>query len=145
MYTFADQDGEFHVYKHHDGYPEGGASAIRRAVKAAWELPRFEADEFGCAFIASNKDSPGGLRLMPSGKWQDVAPGDLEYRYRVSVASGKGQFPSLEAGRTLRVECWSISERDGKWTEKPVFAGTLTEFLKKYHKFADQDSAAVPA
>lgn len=51
------------VYKHHDGYPEGAREFIKNAFPLAWELPRFEADEFAAAFVAANKNSPGGVRL----------------------------------------------------------------------------------
>lgn len=80
----SDVTGEtFHVYKHWDGYPEGGLKAIARACRKAWQLNRFEPDEFGAAFIAANKDGEGDLRLLPSGRWQDVSPVSCEYRYTV--------------------------------------------------------------
>lgn len=134
MYTFRDGHGEYHVYKHHDGYPSGAIEAILNALLFAWTPPRFEADEFAAAFVAGNKEihvtdllkqvlaklpekdrlfedhkltftesDPlkvssyirgdsvgGGVRLMPSGKWQDVAPGDIEYRYEITYRSGVG-------------------------------------------------------
>jgi hypothetical protein len=57
MYTFRNADGseEFHVYKHHDGYPTGAAEALVSALEHAWPLPRYEADEFAAAFVAANK------------------------------------------------------------------------------------------
>ena len=86
LYTFKDQYGSFNVYKHSDNYPSGAAEAIEAAIKHAWELPRFEADEFGAAFIRGNKTSGGNLRLMPCGKPNAVANkhcSDIEYRYEI--------------------------------------------------------------
>lgn len=134
LYTFRSEDGseEFHVYKHHDGYPTGAADAIVAALEFAWPLPRYEADEFAAAFVAANKshwiseelrllrklenepdakaafdlrmqigrarhygeNDGGGVRLMPSGTFDDVAPQDLEFRYVIQprkVQSGVGK------------------------------------------------------
>lgn len=56
LYTFRDQSNAWNVYKHHDGYPSGAAEIITDAIDYfAWTLPRFEADEFACAFIAAAK------------------------------------------------------------------------------------------
>jgi len=80
--TFIDERDTFHVYKHHDGYPlseHGVIAAIQKAMPLAWTLPRFEASEFACAFIAANKTRGGGLHL--TGHWNQH--GDLDYRYEV--------------------------------------------------------------
>ena len=55
VYTFKDEYNTHHVFKHWDGYPEGAIHFLQKAKKLAWKLPRFEADEFGGAFIAANK------------------------------------------------------------------------------------------
>lgn len=81
VYTFKDEDSEFHVYKHHDGYPQGAARWIENAVVYAWPLPRFEACEFGAAFIAGNKETRGGGVYLTT-HWKDH--GDLEYRYEIT-------------------------------------------------------------
>jgi hypothetical protein len=112
IYSFVDPENHeiFHVYKHFDGYPEGAKLALEAALAKAWDLPRFEADEFGAAFVAANKMDGGNLRLLHSGAWQDVAPGDIEYRYEISLgARGK-----------LNVKSWSVfQDNSGAWTEKP--------------------------
>ena len=47
VYTFLDDRGTHHVYKHWDGYPEGRTSNTFLSQRSkAWSLPRFEADEF---------------------------------------------------------------------------------------------------
>lgn len=81
--TFIDEDNTFHVYKHWDGYPAEILKGIENAKPFAWELPRFEADEFAAAFIAANKEKGGGdIRLTHT--YEDH--GDLEFRYEVRLS-----------------------------------------------------------
>ena len=85
---FKDDSGTYSVYKHCDGYPDGEYGMIRsiqNAKELAWPLPRFEADEFGAAFIAVNKHQPGDIRLTTGPE----AHGDLEYIYTVTLKDGK--------------------------------------------------------
>ena len=58
-------DEVYTIYKHWDGYPSGIQKCINKALDMAWELPRFEADEFAAAFVAANKDKAGDIRLVP--------------------------------------------------------------------------------
>jgi hypothetical protein len=142
MYTFlerGDHPQEFHVYKHHDGYPTGAAEAIANAISNAWKLPRFEADEFGAAFVAANKakqalaernpDYPhidslcqGSVRLMETGDWKEIAPGDLAYRYEIFVEDGE-----------LYVKAFSVhcSYPENVWEEAEIFAGKFEDFQAK--------------
>jgi hypothetical protein len=86
--TFKDAYGEYSVYKHCDGYPNGDGgmiAAIHAAEMNAWKLPRFEADEFAAAFVAANKDGPGYIRLTSG----PMAHGDLAYTYLVTCPDGK--------------------------------------------------------
>ena len=46
IYVFEDENEEVYVYKHYDNYPQGAVDFIEKAKEFAWELPRFEADEF---------------------------------------------------------------------------------------------------
>ena len=86
-YTFRDEHEEFHVYKHSDGYPSGAEKWIRDAACVAWQMPRFEADNFGAAFIAANMRH-SECRLMRTGSIMDVAPGDIDYRYEIEKRDG---------------------------------------------------------
>lgn len=156
IYTFMDDDENFpaayHVYKHHDGDPSGAAEHIGNAIPNAWELPRFEADEFGAAFVASNKAKEaiaarkpehdkemlnmicqGGVRLMPSGDWKDVATRDIQFRYEISCQ-----------GDELWVRAWSVScsYPGNKWTEKSIFEGPFTEFKEKAETIRDGKSGS---
>ncbi len=64
VYTFKDKRNIVHVFKHHDGYPGSAVEHIRNALRIAWKLPRFEADEFAASFVAANKGKlGGGIRL----------------------------------------------------------------------------------
>lgn len=83
--SFIDEDNTFHVYKHWDGNPESILSCIEGAKLFAWELPRFEADEFAAAFIAACKPKGGGdVRLIKTYKGMV----DLEFRYEVRMHNG---------------------------------------------------------
>lgn len=118
VYTFQDTMSEYHVYKHHDGYPSGAAEFIQNALAHAWELPRFEADEFGAAFISANKDSAGGVRLTHGYDKH----GDLEYRYEISAPAG-----------ALVVTAFSATDGPGpdyKISWRKIFKGSLQKFIE---------------
>lgn len=99
LYTFKDADGEYTVFKHWDNYPisdngYGAYQFIINAMAYAWELPRFEADEFAASFIAANKKAGGGdLRLLPANATNGDTLG-VEYWYTVEMA-----------GNQLKVSC----------------------------------------
>ena len=113
-YEFADKAEAFTVYKHHDGYPEGAAVFLTNATRMAWEPPRFEAADFGAAFIAANKQGGGGVYLTKS---RDEH-GDTEFHYVVTFERGK-----------LQVAAYERDERD-KWNG--FFAGPLEAFAEKF-------------
>lgn len=110
VYIFIDENESWPVYKHHDGYPTGAAEWISNALPHAWPLPRFEADEFACAFIAGNKQGVGSIRMT---KGRDHH-GDLDYAYEIRFD-----------GKDLRVKCFE-TVYDG--ADKETFDGTLAEF-----------------
>jgi hypothetical protein len=78
--TFRDKHGSFSVYQHWDGYPEVVMGNIG-TTKNCWKWPRFEADEFAAAYIATHKTEAGNIRLTSG----PDAHGDLAYSYDVSV------------------------------------------------------------
>ena len=114
-YIFKDQYGEYAVYKHHDGYPQGARGHIAAAAAVAWPLPRYEADEFGAAFVAANKPHDGGVRLI-NGSWESF-PADIEYAY-VIEPSGRGLkvtgYSVTDGGRGRRelVDTWEIAPKE---------------------------------
>ena len=131
-YTFTDSQGDFHVYKHHDGYPynggvyngerfEGGGLVwIENAKPFAWDLPRFEADDFAASFIMANKDGGGGCRLINKAHpWEEHT--DSAYWYKVKIA-----VPALDVWVDVySVDWWDDSNRQ----EKLIMSGGLSEVL----------------
>lgn len=105
VYSFIDEHETHHVYKHHDGYPKGAAEFIEKAKIQAWPFPRFEASDFGAAFVATNKEGPGGVRLTHGFDQH----GDLAFRYEVRFVNGE-----------LEVTTFNPSNQ--------IFKGTLAEF-----------------
>jgi hypothetical protein len=125
VYTFKDKMGTFHVYKHHDGYPSGAAQWIDDARANAWQLPRFEADEFGAAFIQVNKEGAGGVRLTHGPKDH----GDIEYTYEITCVGG-----------VLNVKACRVDYSGAAYEKQSfviIFNGPLTDFLR----FTKEDNA----
>ena len=111
MYTFKDNSNTIHVYKHHDGYPEGGLSWIANTLALAWPLPRFEASEFAASFVAANKDSSGGIRLCGTRiqePWHFST--DSEYHYVITCVGGEIYVSIAEVN-------W--------WGNEPSYGGTV--------------------
>lgn len=123
VYGFKDQFGPgfFWVYVHCDGYPEGAAQKYKATLdsKLAWELPRFEGDEFGAAFVAANKDNSGGVRL----KTGPGAHGDIEYIYELSQVDGHLHIKAKKASGAK------------------VYTGSLDGFIAKYARHPAEESA----
>ena len=71
IYIFEDEHEEVAVYKHYDNYPLGAVDFIENAKEYAWELPRFEADEFAAAFVAANKNRKGGEIRVVNARFKD--------------------------------------------------------------------------
>ena len=145
-YTFCDPNGSrYHVYKHHDGYPYhgqrsaidgvlsecGGLVWIENAKPFAWELPRFEADDYAAAFVAANKPiDGGGVRLIRTPEpWEFSS--DSEYWYKVSVSSG-GPFPQVTDVyvEVYHVDWWQPYDR----RNERVSEGMLLDLLEKERK-----------
>lgn len=91
VYFFEDEREEVAVYKHYDNYPKGAVKFIAAAKEYAWELPRFEADEFGAAFVAANKNPKGGeVRLIAPYEDRDKLMEQMnwcDYYYVVSYSA----------------------------------------------------------
>jgi|TARA_R100000149_G_scaffold65274_1_gene39241 hypothetical protein len=138
-YTFLDtfsrgETRSFHVYKHHDGYPyaqwgltgeeAGGLVWIREALFYAWDLPRFEADEFAASFIVANKGSSGGIRLINTEHpWQ--FSGDPEYWY---VVDKRENVPDLY------VEVFEVDWWDAEPNNTLIMEGELHHLIEKQRK-----------
>jgi hypothetical protein len=125
IYTFSDTDNTVHVYKHHDGYPyckfdggeAGGLVWIKDAEYFAWDLPRFEADEFAASFVRAHKSVGGGVRLIGDQKPWEYAS-DCEYWYKVACVDGG-----------LYVTVMSVDWFGDEPRQLPVIEGPLDELL----------------
>ncbi|SRR6266849_5804146 len=68
------------VYRHWDGYPAGVIPDLADALQYAWELPRFEADDFAAAIVRAWKQEGGGnIYIDGSPKGFELVHGDTEY------------------------------------------------------------------
>lgn len=122
IYIFKDKDGSaFHVYKHFDNYPLGACEFLVDALKKAWPLPRYEADEFACAFIAANKDCGGGVRLVPHG----VTDMGQDYTYIITCPDAD-VFGKAKA--EIMIEFEDCDEDGISYT----FRGSLASMLARY-------------
>ena len=130
IYTFSDEDtAPIHVFKHHDGYPyasygkgepleAGGLLWIKKAKELAWELPRFEADEFAASFVAANKTEAGGCRLITAEHPWEYAS-DAEYWYKIKLA-----VPALDVWVDVLEVDWSR-----KLHHNLIMEGALSELI----------------
>jgi len=135
IWTFAEMSRtppqEMHVYKHWDGYPTGAVAFIVAAFLSgkAWPLPRWEANEFGAAFIAANKEGDGDFRLATSR--HEAA--DVEYGYTLSAT-----LDGTLMMRAVHTHYWDEPE------ETLLFEGTLSDFLEKFAKDEESGGQMVP-
>lgn len=104
---------KFHVFKQSDGYPNGAVRAFLYALPYAFQLPKFEADEFAAAFIAGNKKDPGGVKYSNGPQHH----ADLEYHYEVWQAADK----------TLMINAWRLGDKKTRF-----FFGPLEQFVTTY-------------
>lgn len=118
-YEFKDQYGSHTVYIHFDGYPSNAYKYIQNALKLAWELPRFEADEFAAAFVATNKNREGGVRLT-DGRDSYF---DTKYHYVVSLQGTKIFTERYEPDGFSENRIWSL-----------VQVGYLDDMLEEHCK-----------
>ena len=123
VYRFKETDSEVihKVYNHWDNYPSNAYELIKNALSKAWVLPRFEADEFACAFIAANKDQHGGMRLMP----HDQEDMGQDYDYLIYFEGSEGSCGIFPKG-DLIIE---FTDHDDNGEVK--FKGTLSD-MKVY-------------
>jgi hypothetical protein len=124
LYNFIDDTDTYTVYKHHDGYPSGAIDWIENALMFAWELPRFEANEFSAAFIRANKNHEGGIRLVNRPIGNNYS--DTEYQYEITY--------SKELWKSLMIKIFQGNPTDNKL----IFEGTL-EQCKQFVKEKEND------
>ena len=123
VYTFKEKGVTFHVYSHWDNYPTGGAQKLQATINSdkAWTLPRYEADEFAAAFIATNKTDSGNIRLQ-KGRTSAM---DVEFGYTI--------WPDPKT-RQLMLEVSATDFWDAKPKERSLWKGLLTNFTEEVAK-----------
>ena len=129
IYIFEDEHEEVHVYKHYDNYPQGAVDFIENAKEFAWELPRFEADEFAAAFVAANKNRKGGEVRLVNARFKDrdemlEANDWCDYYYVISKHNSQD----------LWIEIWESQYMSSRDTCSWVLIDELThtEMKEKY-------------
>lgn len=125
IYTFKGFGESHHVFKHYDGYPSGAAQWLEAALELAWELPRYEPDEFAAAFVAANKKSSGGVRLAKS----QTQFCDVEFAY---VVEPDKTVPDLLTVTVYSVNFWDKPSRTKLWS------GPLTTFINTAQQIEDE-------
>ena len=115
-YTFKDDNGEYTVYVHYDGYATGAAENLAATLASGkiWELPSFEADEFAAGFIAAIKERGGNVRLTTSPQQH----ADIEFSYTITQKDGE-----------LKIMVQSVNNWDG-WQSETLWVGPLDEFIE---------------
>ena len=123
VFTFKDDYGSHAVYKHMDGYPEGAADCLTKAIPFSWGLDRYEACDFSAAFVAANKQKGGDVYLTDSVHTY----ADLEYHYELTSAKTNGQLII----RAFHVEYEPVKDYI-QVVFKEIFYGRLKEFVDIY-------------
>lgn len=100
--TFKDEvtKQKYCVYQHWDGDPHTVTHRIKGNGKC-WRWPRYEADEFAAAYIATYKTAPGDIRITTSAK----AHGDLSYAYEVTAQ--KNAQGGIECLKVVIKDCYT--------------------------------------
>lgn len=83
------------IYRHQDGYPEGVLPDLFKALEYAWDLPRFEADDFAAAIVRAWKERGGDIYIDGSPKAWEMIHGDVEYVYIIKPPQ-KSKTPKVE-------------------------------------------------
>jgi hypothetical protein len=77
-----DKYNTIQIYRHYDGYPKAVIPELSEALKFAWKLPRFEADDFAAAIVRAWKNEGGGhIRIDGNPKAFEMTHGDIEWLY----------------------------------------------------------------
>jgi hypothetical protein len=101
-----DSMSSIQLYRHCDGYPQGEhgvVEALKSALEFAWELPRFEADDFAAAIIRAWKKCGGYIYIdgIAADDWSTLHD-DAAYAYVVEPPDGDDGAPMVSVFETLR-------------------------------------------
>ena len=134
VYTFKNNsewdNSEVHIYKHHDGYPEGGLTWIEQGYlyyRDNHETMKHLAnmDALATSFLlAINKgEQYGNCEITEHHKKH----GDLEYRYEIYALK---EFKEMPIARNLAVKIYSCASWEGE--ESIIFNGDFSQAVAKF-------------
>lgn len=121
VYTFKDNTGTFHVYKHSDGHPEGAIEFIKAAFKPGYT----RANDLASSFIFANGWPTTTCELTDDYDKYDGS--DLEYHYEISnydINCYKAKMFVISAFKRKHSYVYGKSSYD------LIFKGSLEEFNK---------------
>lgn len=134
VYTFKTlskwDESEVHIYKHHDGYPQGGLSFIKAAIEYYdnnYETMKILVDRdalLTCFLLSINKGEKYGACNITE---HHNKHGDLEYRYEITPLK---DFKEAPRPTKISIKIYSCASWEGN--EKLIFNGN---FHQAYFKF----------
>jgi hypothetical protein len=129
---FIDQDSIVQIYRHWDGYPSSILPDLDKARKLAWGFPRFEADEFAAAVVATMKVGEGNVRIQNPPSREDLFENvnwDVEWVYVIEKKYREDWTPEqalLEP--TMRIYDWNLN--DPRFKEPAMSERPFSEAVK---------------
>ena len=116
---FIDQNGRnATVYIHENGNPSLAWQYFSKALQSglAFELPRYHAQGFAAAFVASNKTRPGGVYLAE--KWNNHV--EISYLYKLTINNA---VLILKIEKVCAPDSGSL--KPSRWKRDTVYHGPL--------------------
>ena len=127
-YTFkatTEYDHDMHIYKHHDGYPQGGLNFIRNALQGPRSYNQYRDIELTRDQAVLNFFSCNNYESISFTSHYE-SHGDLEYRYEIKK-TGKDQL-DLD---NWTIKVYKLEFGDEKFeNEQLIFSGTYSESRK---------------
>lgn len=113
-----DDRDTFHIYRHHDGYPDGEHGVvhdIQRATDFAWETSGFQAADFSAAVVRAMKNGGGSVYLTADADLH----GDRDFHYDIR-----------HADREIQLAIWDFTRRAKEASR--IFDGSLQDALTEF-------------
>ena len=123
----------FHIYRHHDGYPDGPhgvVQSIARACEIAWPAG-FEVGDFSAALVAVMKTTGGSVFLTTEAD----AHGDREFHYDIT---------HTESALRVAVQQAYVNPVSTKKVMRDRFTGTLEEAIEHFDAQPGTDEDDLP-
>ena len=123
-----DQYDRIQLYRHFDGYPDTSAGVLAtlpEALKFAWPLPRFEAQEFATAIIRAWKQEGGNIYIDGNPKAWEMIHNDVEWVYLIRKDN---EEPVVEVYDWHHY--WNIKTKNSNFDPKPINPVLWASMLK---------------